>query len=439
MTNQREKGLLFLKDFIHSVFKRNNELRKNILFLFSGNGIAQALPILAYPLLTRLFLPEEFGFFGIYLSIFSILAVVLNMRLEMAIPLAADKNELSYLVKTSVLIGIVISSIFILCSLLIRGIFLSASDELYFWLPILGANLLICSVLSPLKYLAVYHKLFKHISVYEASLSFVTIFLRIAFGYLKTPYNGLVLAHSISTAFCTIGFVFIIRRVLPDIIKTDYSMNRIRTILKKYKDFPLFNSLHALTNTLASSFPYLVLSYFYGKDIAGYYTLSAGILLKPVKLVGNSLNAVFYQKHAENLRTKTPSMVFFKKTTRLLFIFTLPVFIGLLFLNPTFFGTLLGKDWNNISTTFRILIPWVFMVFITSPISFAPDSTGHQKKNMIYNLVYSLLRILALFFGVAFSNYMISLSLYSLVGTFFLIFYLFWYKHLFLLSDKQIS
>ena len=62
-----------------------SELVRNILILMTGSTIAQAIPIAISPLLTRLYTPEDFGILALYISIASILAVIISMRYEIAI------------------------------------------------------------------------------------------------------------------------------------------------------------------------------------------------------------------------------------------------------------------------------------------------------------------------------------------------------------------
>ncbi len=434
-SSKNNRFLSIVKDQFSSLFKKNNEIRNNVLFLFSGNSIAQIIPILTYPILTRIYTPEAFGIFGVYLSILSIVSVILHLRLELAIPLAKDDEEMTYLIKIGVFTSMMISAIFFFMALAIRNYFYKDTDDMHLWLPIIGLNLFIYSFYLPFRYLAVHRKLFKSISIYDASLSLTTVILRIGLGYTATGLNGLILAHIVASTTCIVLFLLIIKKEIRVLFNNSFKIKKAKFYLRKHKGFPLFNSFHALSNSLASNVPYLIISFFFGKDLAGCYTLSTAILLKPVRVVANSLNAVFYQKHSENLRNGIKSYNFFKKSTLFLGAVSLPLFIVVLFLKSSFFDLLLGDEWGNVSTTVHILLPWAFMVLVSSPISFVPNSTNNQKKYLVYNLVYSFIRISALFAGVALSSYFVSITAYSIAGAFFLGFYLFWFKNLFLSSD----
>ena len=55
--------------------------------LVSGNVLGQSAVLLASPILTRLYTPEEFGVFAIFASLLGIVGIVSGLRYELAIPL----------------------------------------------------------------------------------------------------------------------------------------------------------------------------------------------------------------------------------------------------------------------------------------------------------------------------------------------------------------
>src|SRR5690554_4361739 len=81
---------------------------RNVLTLMTGTGLAQAIPIAISPILTRLYTPEEFGMFGMYLAIVAILAVAATGRYELAILLPKnDKDAINILI-----LSILLSALF---------------------------------------------------------------------------------------------------------------------------------------------------------------------------------------------------------------------------------------------------------------------------------------------------------------------------------------
>ena len=64
----------------------------------AGGALAQALPLLLGPLLTRLYSPQQFGVYHLFAAVAANIAVVACARYEHALPLARDDDEARALV-----------------------------------------------------------------------------------------------------------------------------------------------------------------------------------------------------------------------------------------------------------------------------------------------------------------------------------------------------
>ena len=61
--------------------KSKSEFTKNVLTLMTGTTIAQAIPIAISPILTRIYTPEDFGVFALYIAIVSFIASELSFTI----------------------------------------------------------------------------------------------------------------------------------------------------------------------------------------------------------------------------------------------------------------------------------------------------------------------------------------------------------------------
>ena len=64
----------------------------------TGIAISQAIPIAISPILTRLFTPNDFGIFALYLSIVSIISIVATGRYELAVILPDNDKDAIHIV-----------------------------------------------------------------------------------------------------------------------------------------------------------------------------------------------------------------------------------------------------------------------------------------------------------------------------------------------------
>ena len=100
-------------------FKPKSEFSRNVLTLMTGTTIAQAIPIAISTILTRIYTPEDFGIFALYMSIASMIAVVATGRYELAIMLPKKDEDAVSIVALSIIISFFVSFI----ALLIVSIF----------------------------------------------------------------------------------------------------------------------------------------------------------------------------------------------------------------------------------------------------------------------------------------------------------------------------
>ncbi len=100
------KDLMKLFKNIHKLLLDSDYL-KDLSKLVSGSMIANLLPILISPVLSRMYSPETFGTFGLYISIVNIATVVFTGRYEYAIVLSKTRKEVMELFYLAMLIGLV--------------------------------------------------------------------------------------------------------------------------------------------------------------------------------------------------------------------------------------------------------------------------------------------------------------------------------------------
>ena len=85
-------------------FKVKNEFARNILTLLTGTTVAQALPVVISPVLTRIYSPSDFGIFSLFVAITSIVSTVATGKYELALMSTKDEKEVIQLFYLSLLI-----------------------------------------------------------------------------------------------------------------------------------------------------------------------------------------------------------------------------------------------------------------------------------------------------------------------------------------------
>ena len=83
---------------------------RHFLIIFGGNGAAQIANLLGYPILARLYSPQEFGTFGLFVAAVTIPGMVACGRFEFAIPTAPRWGAAAVLwlcIAASAIVGLV--------------------------------------------------------------------------------------------------------------------------------------------------------------------------------------------------------------------------------------------------------------------------------------------------------------------------------------------
>ena len=165
-----------------------NEIVINFSKLFSANVIAQVIGLIVYPILSRLYTPDDFGLLSLFMSIGGILVLFSSGEYQYAIVLPTQDKE-----KDAVSIFHVATFI---CFLVTRTITLTIpfADKIaqlfntpqlssfYCFLPI---YVLFNRMWQILSYWFVRQKQYSAISTYQLSNNTLNSIFKIGFGFLK--------------------------------------------------------------------------------------------------------------------------------------------------------------------------------------------------------------------------------------------------------------
>ena len=114
-----------------------SEFSRNVFTLVSGTAIAQFISIAASLIISRLYTPDDFGVFTIFISIASLISLLLAGRYELAINLPKSDNEGLNVLGLSIKLNLIISFFLFILSLLLFFIFdhfITDSNLLKKWL-----------------------------------------------------------------------------------------------------------------------------------------------------------------------------------------------------------------------------------------------------------------------------------------------------------------
>ena len=406
-----------------SFFKK--EFVKNVLTLITGSAISQVITYLAILILTRLFSPELFGVYLLFSSSILILKPITSLQYELAIVLQKkDKDAINILV-LSLIILVILSLFLMLIIVLFKQTILSflEIEKLSFFIYFIPLSTLLYGSIISLNYWNNRLLNFKNIASGKVIKASVMSASQILTG--TTILNTLGLIPGIILG--QIGeLFFLLKKSTASIheLKNEISLNRMYFLAKKYKDIPLLNTIISFLNTLSNEIPMLMITKYFGLSTAGIYGLAIKVGRAPSGIIQESVSQVFFNKATETYNNKKSLQKIIKKTFLQLFKISILIFTPLTIIS-FFLDTIFGEEWLAVGSYLRILIPWLFIMFLSSPITPLIVILNKQKTILFYDVLLLISRFLAFYLGYhSYHDLIISLILFSSVGVFFNIFIL---------------
>lgn len=409
----------------------NSEFFRNVATLISGTSLAQAFSVVIYIVLAKIYTEEDFGVFGLYMSILNITVIFSTAKYELAILLPKSEKESVNLLGLSALISVGISILLLLIvipanSLICRWL---GSDQISAWLYFIPLSTLLVGWFTSFRNYSNRQKKYKLIAGANIGQSVSNSLLKLGLGFLIAGAAGLIFGVIFGQLVGILVFLAVHWRFKG--ASTGWiKWSEMKRLARKYSLFPRYNMWQGLINNLSGAFPIFILSSYFSTGMAGFYTFGYMILYRPVNLVANAFYQVMFQrfveKKHENRALYPEVLLYLKRTTQVIL---LPFIVSGIFF-PEIFVFIFGNEWMEAGRYAQIILPWIFMVCLVMPLTFIPDLYRKQRVAMIIDAIKLVARLGGLMVGVIMENVYIGLALYSGLSAIIIVYNLFWYLKL---------
>lgn len=394
----------------------------------TGTTIAQAIPIAISPILTRIYTPEEFGVFALYMSVASIVSIVATGGYEHAIMLPKKDEDALNVVMLSVYMSFLVSFIILLIVFFFNTNITSllGSPEISMWLYFIPLTVLLSGMYRSFNYWFNRKKMYKRLAINKVIQHGTTATSSLGMGGAGFGSSGLILSGILGQGFAT----FVLGRLMWD---NNYFLkkNKIIPFAKKYIDFFKYSTFSSLLNTLSFSLLSILLSKIFSTSILGFYSLVYRILTLPSALIGSSISQVYFQESTRQKNMYGNNRIIFMATLKKLSIISGVIYIPMYFYIVDLMTFVFGDEWKVSGEIAKVLIPLMLVRFVSTVMSSTLTTYEKQKAGLFINFLLVSNMAIIFFFAFLYGlDYMTFFYSYMITGTILYFIFLFYYYYL---------
>jgi lipopolysaccharide exporter len=364
----------------------------------TGTGLSQAITIGGTLILARLFAPEAFGLLALYITLVSFLGVLGGGRYELAIMLPETDADAANILTLSLLVGFGISLICLLLVALFRFPIASLLGDARIadWLWSIPPVVLVFDTYNSLYIWCSRLKQFRRLAYSRVFLGLGTVLAQLGLFFMHVSPGLALIGGWIFGQF--LALLILAAQVLANdarFLIAAHNPASIRSSIAEYKNFPLYKAPYSFVTSAASQLVFVVLRIFASLEIVGLYSLANRAIYLPISLIASSMNQVFYEKAATELRQGRLED-FVTRALRVQVVLATPFLVFVVFESKFLFGKVLGSQWAQGGSYVVSLAFAGFLYFLTSWLDRIFDVCGRQRLSLILGFLGNGISLAAL-------------------------------------------
>jgi O-antigen/teichoic acid export membrane protein len=380
---------------------------RHLLTVLSGSLAAQALPILAAPVITRLCRPEDLGAFSIWFGVIAIAAIAATLRMENAMIIDHRRP------RQRICFGVVGWSASWLAVLLTLAAAIARLTGLtgMSWFGVLTLGLgawLTATMQTTLAYAA------SHNAFAPAAKARVWAAGGIALSQLGLLAAGVGAGALLAGQLLGLAAGLAAARRLLKPPSTRQPRRRPwrwlrrlsrhgaawllptpvqRRYLDTHRAFWHFSLPANLLNAAVGQLPVLIIGARHGAQAAGLFALTQRVLAAPISLLAASVLEVFKRESVRQFQTSGNCRPAYLHALRVLLLLGCGPSLLLVLASPALFAFAFGENWRGAGELAQILAPLYFLNFIASPLSYVFFVAGRQKIELVWQIALFLMTL----------------------------------------------
>lgn len=389
---------------------QKNSFLQKVTWLFSGLFLVQVINIIFALLLPKIYSPQSFSVFGIFISTILILSEIINLRLDQALMIPENEEESIFIYRKAVNSATIISFIVSICvGLYYWSSWYNSEYSSLLWIPL---SIILQGWIQPTLSYCNRSQLYKKINTSRIAQAIVMGLVSCMPFIIFTKKIFLIEGYVAGQLISLLLLIPLIYKLLETEVKSKHLS------IEPYIKFPKYGTFSSLLNTISRNSVIYILNFFFTPYLVGLYTFTNRLVQAPIGLVTSSIGQVYFRDASRAESPYELKKLTFSIERILAIIAVLPVSIALLF-GPQIFEFLFGAEWRGAGEIARYLALWYGTSLIVTPLSMLIDVKGHLKWELGYNFIFAFFRIGVLIIGGWWGDFKLTMILFSTVSVIF--------------------
>jgi O-antigen/teichoic acid export membrane protein len=358
----------------------------SILVVLRGTLIAQLIGFASLPLLTRLFSPEAFGGYQLFMSVLGIVLVTAAMRYEIAL-LNVSGGSLAVTLRLCVWVNVAMAGIATaVCAGLIAvgPRWLSGRETLLYLAPF---GFLIGGLQNTLGYLLLRDKDFGASARVKVAQVVCYVLVALAIGFLLPSTFSLVLADCAGRLASVVMMVTWAMRHNIGIFD-NVQRSALRGEAVRHKEFPFVSVPGGLVNAVGAALPAAFIFAAFDASVLGQYSLVDRSVFLPVGLISQAAAQVFTANFAAQYRDGQSDMnAEYRSVLRNMFLIGLAPALVVFFGAPILIPMVFGEQWRLAGQFAQIMSPMVLVGFAAGAVNMTLLLAGKQRIQFTWEVI----------------------------------------------------
>lgn len=387
---------------------------RHVGLLAGASAVGPLVAFAAYPALTRLYDPQQFGVLGAFEAVLAIALSFCTLRYHLAIPVPDDDADAAALVVASVAASGTISAL--------MAILLLWADAQGLGLPGLHSIAHLSWVLPLATFasgtalaLAGWHtrrRTFVRVAASRVTQGVVQVAVQLTLGALAKLNLGLVvgLVAARLAATTVLGSRTGLRLALQEV-----SWVRVVAAAKRHRRLPLVSTWSAIVNIVGQQASVLIVGVSFGVEAAGLYSLAFLVTVGPAHLVSQAIEQSFASRIRDAERNADVPALARDVFGSLVALVAVPA-AAFAAVAPDVFTLAFGPSWTDAGEFARYLVPSAFAAVIGAHLPSIVVLRRWQRPELVFNVVLAVARCIALPWGHHAGDPLAAVVAYGLTG-----------------------